>query len=313
MTTRTSQFPIVTPAAYRGPADQASLTKLKWGFRVGAVLLAAASNWVNRFAMGVDGISYLDMAYAYMRGQWKIAINPYWGAGYSWLLGAFLVPFHVSPYWESTVVHLVNVLVFVLALFAFEYLLAGVIQYRSLSRFSGTGLDPWTWWTIGYVLFLAVHTFLVPVTGVTPDLCVDVILFVAAGIIVRIASGSDTLRAYTVLGAILALGYLIKAPMFPMGLVFLAAGWLASPRRRQALARSAVGCAVFLLLCSPFILAISLQLGRPTIGEAGRVTYAHYALGVNDVSYWQGQYAGMGTPRHPDATRKLMDNPDVYA
>ncbi len=119
-----------------GGSDPNFLTsRWKWSLRLIALVLVFLYSLVNRFAMNVDGISYLDMAYAYMKGDWKIAINSYWGAGYSWLLGGFLVPFGVPFYWESTVVHLVNSLVFIVALVAFEYLLKGVIQLRAQSHY----------------------------------------------------------------------------------------------------------------------------------------------------------------------------------
>jgi hypothetical protein len=70
-----------------------SLRQWKWGFRITSITLALLFAWARRFAMNVDGISYLDMAYAYMRADWRMAVNPYWGAGYSWLLGAVLTAF----------------------------------------------------------------------------------------------------------------------------------------------------------------------------------------------------------------------------
>jgi hypothetical protein len=294
--------------------DQRAVVLCKWASRLCAVALAIAYNWVNRFSMNVDGISYLDMAYAYMRGDWKIAVNAYWGAGYAWLLGVFLVPFHVPPRWESSVVHLVNVLIFIVALVSFEYFLRGVIELRHKVSFSAGQISftDWSWWVLGYLLFTATNVFITPVTIVTPDLCVESIVLLASGIIVRIAAGRTDARIHVALGVILGIGYLIKSPMLPMGLVYLAVAWLAAPRARRVPWRVALSLTIFLLISGPYIVAISRAVGRPTIGENARITYAHYALGINDFSYWQGQFPGAGTPRHSDATRKLMSAPDVY-
>ncbi len=295
--------------------SKSSITLWKWGLRLSAVVLALVYNWVERFFMNVDGISYLDMAYAYMRADWKMAVNAYWGAGYSWLLGAFLAPLHVPPYRESTVVHLVNVLIFIATLVAFEYFLTGVIQLRTKVSVSGAGRIPfteWTWWVLAYLLFLLVNVFITTMTIVTPDVCVEAMVLLASGIVVRIAAGRDDARAYATLGATLGLAYLIKSPMFPMGLAYLGVAWLASPRARRVHWRVASALAIFLLVSGPYIAAISRAAGRPTIGENARITYGHYVFGITDFSYWQGQVAGAGTPRHRDATRKLMSDPGVY-
>ena len=287
----------------------------KWGLRLAAVGLVCTYSWVDRFFMGVDGISYLDSGYAYMRGDWQMAVNPYWGAGYSWLLGAFLTLFRVPPYWESTGVHLMNVLIFVATLIAFEYFLSGVIQLRRqvpCSEFGRIPLTDWTWWVLGYLFFIAISLFIVAVTNVTPDVCVEAIILLASGLVVRIAAGRDGVGAYAALGATLGVGFLIKSPMFPMGLVYLGVAWLASPRFRSAHWRVAMALGIFLLISAPYILAISRAAGHLTIGENGRITYASLAMGINDFSYWQGQFPGAGTPRHPEATRKLMSDPEVY-
>jgi hypothetical protein len=295
--------------------NRRSLMLWKWLLRLTAVGLALMLSWVDRFFMNVDGISYLDMAYAYMRADWKMAVNAYWGAGYSWLLGVFLAPLHIPPYWESTVVHLVNFLVFIATLVAFEYFLTGVIQLRaklSVREPSRIPITEWTWWVLGYLLFMVVNVHITPVTIVTPDLCVEALVLLASGIIVRIASGRDNAGTYVVLGMVLGLAYLIKSPMFPMGLAYLGIAWLGSRHVRCVRWRVAGALATFLFISGPYIIAISRAVGRPTIGENARITYAHYVFGIDDFSYWRGQFPGAGNPRHPDATRKLMQGPDVY-
>ena len=298
-----------------GGSDPNFLTsRWKWSLRLIALVLVFLYSLVNRFAMNVDGISYLDMAYAYMKGDWKIAINSYWGAGYSWLLGGFLVPFGVPFYWESTVVHLVNSLVFIVALVAFEYLLKGVIQLRAQSHFGEidtTPFDEWTWWVAGYVLFLLVNTLILPVTIVTPDMCVEAVVLLASGIVVRMAMGRDSTLVHVLLGVVLGIGYLIKSPMFPMGLLYVVMTWLIVSPARRRLYRPMVTLLIFLLISTPYIVLISRAAGRPTIGENARLTYADHAYGIYFL-YWQGLESGSGTPRHKDATRKLMNAPDVY-
>jgi 4-amino-4-deoxy-L-arabinose transferase-like glycosyltransferase len=287
----------------------------KWSLRLWAVALALAYNWIGRYSMNVDGISYLDMANAYMRGDLGMAVNSYWAAGYAWILGVFLQLFHVSPYRESTAVHLVNVVIFIATLVSFEYFVTGVIQLRARISNGESGSIPfteWTWWVLAYLMFMTVNAFITPVTIVTPDLCVEAIVLLGSGIVVRIALGRGETRMYVFLGAVLGVGYLIKSPMFPMGLVYLGIAFLVQHRSRRIAWRTFAALAIFLAISSPYILVISRAAGRPTIGENARITYGHYVLGIRDFSYWKGQIPGTGTPRHGDATRKLMSAPEVY-
>src|SRR5438128_10511343 len=55
-----------------------------------AIALGAVQAWATRFTMNPDGISYLDIGDAYWRGDWHMAINAYWSALHSWILGLFL-------------------------------------------------------------------------------------------------------------------------------------------------------------------------------------------------------------------------------
>jgi hypothetical protein len=48
-----------------------------------AVGVASINAWIARQAMNPDGISYLDIADAYRRGDWGVAVNAYWRPLYS--------------------------------------------------------------------------------------------------------------------------------------------------------------------------------------------------------------------------------------
>src|SRR5467141_871457 len=74
------------------------------------IALAAGflQTWAARFSMTPDGTCYLDIASAYLRGDWHNAINSYWSPLFSWLLALAIWIFHPAPYWESTLLHLVN-------------------------------------------------------------------------------------------------------------------------------------------------------------------------------------------------------------
>ena len=51
-----------------------------------ALSLGALQAWALRFPIGEDGVSYLDIADAYLRGDWHNAFSAYWSPpirGYS--------------------------------------------------------------------------------------------------------------------------------------------------------------------------------------------------------------------------------------
>src|SRR5688500_8383328 len=81
-----------------------------------AILLGGLQAWQGRYPIDADGVSYLDIADAYMRGDWRNAINAYWSPLYSWILGLVLHLARPSSFWESSVVRLVNFAIFLGAL-----------------------------------------------------------------------------------------------------------------------------------------------------------------------------------------------------
>jgi hypothetical protein len=52
------------------------------------LVLGLLQAWAGRHSMQSDGISYLDMGDAIVRGDWRMALNGYWSPLYPFLLGA---------------------------------------------------------------------------------------------------------------------------------------------------------------------------------------------------------------------------------
>src|SRR5262245_37197428 len=96
-----------------------------------AVGLGAIHAWAARYAaIDPDTISYLDMADAFMRGDWKMAINAYWSPLYSWLVGLALSVVKPSPYWEYSLLHVVSFLIYLWALFSFRFFWLELRRYH---------------------------------------------------------------------------------------------------------------------------------------------------------------------------------------
>ena len=280
-----------------------------------AIVLGALQAWETRHSMNPDGISYLDMGDAYLRGDWDMAVNAYWSPLYSWLLGLAMLIFKPSPYWEFSVVHLVNFLIYLCALGCFHFFLLQLIQYhkyRSVEP-SGGGYEKFPEWALivfGYSMFIWTSLNLITISAVTPDMCVAAFVFLASGILLRIRRGSISRSLYSSLGFVLGVSYLAKAIMFPVSFLYILLSGIIAGNTGKAVPRMITALVVFLLVAGPFIWILSDSKGRLTFGDSGRLNYAWYVNSVTQWVHWQGEPPGSGEPEHP--TRKIFDEPGVY-
>lgn len=275
---------------------------------LGAVLAAAAA---LRQSMSEDGISYLDMGDAFLRGDWAMAINAVWSPLYSWILGTAMWIVAPSPRWEIPLVHLVNFGIYVLALICFGFFWRRLIDVaRRDAPDERAGFPEWVWISVGYALFIWSSLVLVRIWAVTPDMLLAALVYVAAGLLLDLGAGGARRRAWAAYGLVLGLGYLTKAVLFPIGFVFLLLAVLVQRDRRRGLVGGTLALAVFLLVALPFVAAVSNAKGRPTFGETGRLAYLRY---VNHVPYpfWTPEApSDLGQPEHP--ARLVMEDPPVY-
>ena len=255
------------------------------------ILLGLLQAWASRFAITGDGVSYLDMEQAYLRGDWHTAVNGYWNPLYAWLQAIGYLVFRPSPYWEYPVVQFVNFGIYVATACAFEYFLSALL----LGRDDETALR-----FIAYAVFLWSSLQLIGVSMVNPDMVVAGTIYAAFGILARCPKRCGA----TALGLALAAGYYAKAAVFPIALLILMTGLFFLPRRQIVIAS-----VVFVIICCPLVIALSLKTGHLTIGDTGRLNYAWYVNGVES-RLWQGGPPRSGTPVHP--ARILLDSPRVY-
>jgi hypothetical protein len=280
-----------------------------------AILLGGLQAWDVRYTMDGDGISYLDIGDAYLRGDWANAINAYWSPFYSWLLGLAMFILKPSAYWESGVVHLVNFIIYLWALICFHVFLVNVIRYnRHSAAASGESeavvLPVSAWIAFGYCLFLLSSLEMITLRAVTPDMIVSAFVYLASSLLIRIYMGSARWMPFVFLGGVLGVSYLAKATMFPISFVFLGLSLFSIGNLRHAIPRVLVAVFVFLMVAGPFITALSVIKGRLTFSDTPRLNYAWWVGGVPTYIHWQGEPRGTGTPKHP--TRKIFDTPAVY-
>ena len=101
-------------------ASSRSIRRIRVGFWAAGIVLAILQSWERRYQLWDDGVAYLDIADAYMRGDFRHALNAYWSPMYSWILGAALRVVHPPAYWETCLVHAVNVVIFLFSMAGFE-------------------------------------------------------------------------------------------------------------------------------------------------------------------------------------------------
>ncbi len=86
-----------------------------------AIIAGLVQSIAERFYIEPDGVNYLDIAYAYLRHDFHNAVNGYWSPLYSWLMALAIVVTHTPAYWESTVLHSLNFLIYLLSLVCFAF------------------------------------------------------------------------------------------------------------------------------------------------------------------------------------------------
>ncbi|AOS82853.1 hypothetical protein BIU88_01010 [Chlorobaculum limnaeum] len=281
-----------------------------------AIILGFIQTRSGRYLMWYDGPSYLDIADNYLKGDWTTAINACWSPLYSWILGIALFIFHPSPYWELFLVKSVNFVLYLFALFSFDFFLNQIISYSSDKENRKEGIDDilkkpdWVWIVLGYTIFIWSSIVWILVHRDSPDMMVAALVYLATGFVVRIAMNPLNWSNYVILGFILGLSYLSKSFMLPLGFVYIISIIHISDRisLKSSLLRASISALLMLLVALPFITAISLQKQRFTIGDAGKLNYAWYVSPVANDHYWQGS-PETGTPAHP--VRTINKNPEI--
>jgi hypothetical protein len=276
--------------------------------------------WFGRYAMNRDGMSYLDLGDAFFLRDWPNAVNAYWSPLYPWTLGLVLGVVKPPPEWEFPLVHLVNFGVFVAALSAFRFLW-NALQSFARERPSNQNpndaapLPQWALLILAYAIFLWIALEVERMFEVTPDMAVLACLCLSAGLLLRLRK-STRLWKFALFGLSLALGYWIKAILFPLAFLTLAASYLSKCSRPDWGRGMALAALVFLSASAPLIFLLSTQKDRFTFGDSGKLNYAWFVSPQTFWRNWQGQGQSQaqvtvsGIALHP--TRELLQHPPLF-
>jgi hypothetical protein len=263
-----------------------------------------------------DNISYLEMGDAFLRRDWQMAINAYWSPFYPWLLAVALYGLHPPLSWKFAVVHFVDFAIYLGMLGCFHFFVSEVIclhraKMADGSRSQALMLPEWAVFVVAYTLFIWISLdWLGGISYAPADMCVAAFVYLAAGLILRMRSASRNWWTFILFGMVLGGGYLAKAAMFPLAFIFLASSIFLDGSFQRKVLRGVAALIAFLVIASPWILALSKAKGYLTFGLSGKLTYAWFVNGVTPHIHWQGELSGSGIPRHP--TRKIFDRPVIY-
>jgi len=334
-----SPSPETTAAGHTAPGPKESLpafvsffqgalgsVRFWWAIGLGCAGILSLS---ERHYINPDGLSYLDLASEALHSGPSGLLNGLWSPGYPALLSLALALFHPAPRQEFPLVQFVNFFIFVLNLWAFHFFLRHWLSYadtfRPTNDQGNRDIVPFAFCT--FLLFTLQDGGL---RAVNPDLCMAAVVFLVAGITCRLSLPGSGRKHYAAFGFVLGLGYYVKAPMFPLGLILLGGLLLYPPSHRVSRQRLLLSLSVFLLTAAPLVTLLSVRAGHLSLGEAGKLNYAWHVNGLQLYAGWTGSdraqtlplspyglvpYAASksgsphlyGSPEHPP--RRLMETP----
>ena len=259
-----------------------------WLWCLVCAAVGGAIAWMGRNGMNPDGISYMDMAEAAIKGDPSALVNGHWGPAYPVLISIWLQIVKPSPVMQFTAVHLLNFLIFLLAIWAFTVFIRGWSDLMLVS--------------MSFSIFLLLMMGFTRPRLVTPDLLVAGFALLAAAFCFKAFEPGCGVRRYLSLGLVLGLGSYVKAPVLPAGLMLLGLLflWPGDPSRRR---KTLFALLSLLLVVVPLIALQSRRAGKLTISESAHLNYLWHINRVDQFAGWTGplpnEPAPNGRPLHP--------------
>lgn len=253
------------------------------------------------------------MSDALLRHNYHLLINPLWSPLYPFLIGVTTWLVRPSAQWELPILHVVNFVIFLGVLASFEFLLRQVISVLGrengpLNENSVGQFAAWRWQLLGYGLFAWSTFVLISVRIASPDLCVAMFVYLDAGLLLRLRTGTKGSRTCVLLGLTLGLGYLAKAILFPMAFVFMAVAVFMFGEWRKAILPLAMTLGIFCAVAAPLSIGISRMTGKPSFSEAGSLNYAWHVDGVESIHFYSSSPPSY--LKHP--LTLLHERPDIF-
>jgi len=287
-------------------------------FWTAGILLASAQAWFLRFKVSADSISYLDMSDGVLPGgDWHQLINGTWSPLYPFLIGLARRIVPISAANEIAVAHLLNVGFFIFAFACFEFFLRSATnRFREVPKDRGKrGIPPlpteWACLSLAYSVFLWASISAISFRFLRPDMLMSGFLHLSAGTLLRMQSAPARWDRYAVLGLVLGVGYLAKAPMLPIGALILALTLFAEEDWRPAIKMVVAAFALIMAIGSLYFVPLSQARGRFTLGKSSAFNYVVHVDLARPEWYLQDPGLARGSFIHPP--EKIFSSPRAYA
>jgi hypothetical protein len=252
------------------------------------------------------------MAKTLLENGWTPATNSFWSPLYAWLLAVPMSLRLLSTQSELLWVHVINLGIFFLAMFCFHVLMTHGLRFAAIQ--AGSRGQAWArietlWYFTACAIFLFAIFEWLPNALCTPDLLVGAFILLAAGFLTAIVSRARSWLYHFLLGAALGLGYLAKAPAFPLAVLFGAILLFACRREESEWAKCLLSFAAFALFAGPFLFTLSKKEGHVTFGDSGRVAFLTFGDGLP--AYWLGE--DLSPEANNPSFLKVCSDPTVIA
>ncbi len=236
---------------------------------------------------GSDAVQYLDMSRALDAGNWKQAMNPYWGFGYPMLLAVIRPLFPSGPVNDLFVARFLNLAIFAASGLSFCYLVKGLLLEAGSQERSWGGKGRWVLLFGGASIFAGTQLCIDCVSRFGPDQLVACLFFLTCGLVVRmVRKGAVSLSILC--GLVMGFGYVTKQAFLPLGCFVLIELCLVLRRRTLPLRHVAVCAIVFAAIASLYAFGLTVAFGRPTLAEAGVLNYAVNVNRLEKWAHWEG-------------------------
>jgi hypothetical protein len=250
----------------------------------GLIAVGALDAWFTRqWNVNPDGVSYIDVARAFVEHGPSGLINGYWSPLYPAVIGMAMKLFSPSPDTLYPMVRGINFAIFVVALLAFARLLRVTIARHGALRAAPAPAIA-MFLVASWGLFYSLVSQAIGQALVTPDMGVAAVVFFVAAELLSLGDASWSVARWTRLGVVLAVGYWWKAILFPVGGVALLVAATIAWRKRDSLKGPAIAAFAFGALALALAVPVSRHVGRATFGETGRLNHLWFVNNVPTVS-----------------------------
>ena len=277
--------------------------RIRWLLRGVFLTAGFIDAWNYRFVMNPDGTAYVDLARAYLSGDWSHAFSSYWSPLFPWLLSAGLAIFRPSVAWELPLVHAVVFVGLLLSLFAWEFLSREWEQWqgppkdRTLTTLGSYAVLGWSALTLNGLLFTSA------------DLFVFAAAAASAAVLIRFRRGAGRNADAVILGVLLAAGYFAKAAFEIFAVASLLVLAVSLPKWLDR--RFLVCVTVMAVITAIFVIPMSHFAGHFTLGTAGKLNYSWEVTGTVVEGYKESGSKVVGQPGHPIPV--LLNQPRVLS